>query len=80
MYYLYVLQSIDRKHFYIGSSSDLVQRLKKHNNGSSKATKPYRPWEMIYQEEFFTKEDAAKSEYYTTRTSLYLEKTKLIKA
>ena len=77
MYYLYILQSIDRKHFYIGSSSDLVQRLKKHNNGSSKSTKPYRPWEIIYKKEFTTKEEAVKKEYFLKSPKGYLEKIKI---
>jgi putative endonuclease len=77
MYYLYILQSNDRAHYYIGATKNLSNRLAQHNNGNSKSTKPYRPWLIIYSEEYNTKQDAMKREYYLKSPKGYLEKKKI---
>ncbi|MBN2189931.1 MAG: GIY-YIG nuclease family protein, partial [Candidatus Aureabacteria bacterium] len=47
MHYVYILRSeLNPKRFYIGETLDLNARLKKHNEGSSKYTKKYRPWKI----------------------------------
>ena len=79
MYYVYFLQSLKVKRFYIGVTEDLVTRLKKHNNGSSRSTAPYRPWKLIYSEEYSDKSEAYKREYYLKRPKGYLEKLEIIK-
>ena len=38
-------------------------RLDKHNKGRVKSTKPYRPWCVIYTEDFENKSDAFKRKY-----------------
>ena len=49
-WYVYVIQSIDGNHQYIGMSSDPHSRLKQHNSGQSKYTSAYRPWKILYTE------------------------------
>ncbi len=79
MYYVYVLQSLNHdKRFYIGVTKDIEVRVKKHNNGFSKSTRPFKPWEIIYTEEYEIKEEAYKREYYLKNPKGYLEKRKII--
>lgn len=63
-YYVYILESIKVKKLYIGYSSDLKRRLKKHNAGKSLATKPFRPYKLIFYEAFLSKQDAKNREKY----------------
>jgi putative endonuclease len=63
MYFTYVLYSRATNRIYIGSSSDIVARLKAHNHQNNRGwTKKYQPWEIIYQESFLTRKDAFKRE------------------
>lgn len=62
-YYLYILQSIKNKSFYIGYTSDLKNRIKQHNSGESLATK-HRPYKLIFYEVFLNERDARNREEY----------------
>ena len=46
MVYVYILESCDGAHFYIGITKDLRQRLAKHNAGEVPHTSKYRPWRL----------------------------------
>ena len=47
MFYVYLLRSLsDPDRTYIGFTEDLKSRLAAHNNGQSKHTKKYKPWEL----------------------------------
>lgn len=63
-YYVYVLQSLRSKSLYIGYSSDLKTRIKSHNDGKNKATKPFIPYKLIFYEAFLNKQDAKNREIY----------------
>ena len=67
MYHIYILRSIPTGRYYVGSTSDIDQRLIKHNKGYSKATKPYVPWELVHVESYASKSDAIKREYEIKR-------------
>ncbi len=54
MFYMYLLQSEQNSKLYIGSTSDLKQRFRDHNQGRSKATKSGRPWKLVYYEAYST--------------------------
>ena len=47
-YFVYILYSVGYDRFYIGQTNDVQDRLKRHNSGSEKATKPYTPWEIMW--------------------------------
>ncbi len=53
-YYVYILYSKSHDKYYIGQTADVDNRLTRHNSGGVKSTKPYRPWEMVYTEEYAT--------------------------
>jgi putative endonuclease len=44
MYSVYILYSVDHDKYYVGQSSDIESRVKRHNEGLNVSTKPYRPW------------------------------------
>ena len=47
---------------YVGFTSDLKRRFSDHNKGFVAATKPNRPWKLIYYEAYLGKYDATKRE------------------
>ena len=61
-FFVYILKSINYERFYVGSTQDLTQRLERHNQGRSKATKPYRPWQIVYVETYQTRSEAVRRE------------------
>ena len=62
MYYVYILKSEVSGRYYVGSTGDLESRIKKHNYGSTRSTKPFRPWVLVYKEEFESRTEACKRE------------------
>ena len=63
MYTVYVLYSPSYDKLYIGYTSNLKNRLLSHNHLSKKGwTVRYRPWVLIYKEEFKDKKSAMKRE------------------
>jgi putative endonuclease len=63
-WYVYVLQSIDGLHQYVGMSVDPERRLKEHNAGQSRFTKSFRPWKIVYIETVGNREEARELEKY----------------
>ncbi len=61
-HYVYILHSTSRDRYYIGSTSDIEERLKRHNAGATPSTKGGRPWKIVYREEFPTRSEALKRE------------------
>jgi len=63
-YYVYILQSLKNKSLYIGYTTDLKKRFKKHNDGENLATKPFRPYKLIFYEAFLNRIEAKNREEY----------------
>ncbi|MBI4033223.1 MAG: GIY-YIG nuclease family protein [Candidatus Blackburnbacteria bacterium] len=63
-YYAYILRSLKNQNLYIGYTSDLRKRFKKHNNGENLATRPFRPYNLIFYEAFLNRVDAKRREKY----------------
>ncbi|MGB5226888.1 MAG: GIY-YIG nuclease family protein [Eudoraea sp.] len=61
-YYVYVLRSTKYERNYVGFTKNLAKRLRQHNTGKNRSTKPYLPWEVMFYETFPTKEGALKRE------------------
>jgi len=78
-YRVYILKSCFKERYYIGCTSNLEKRINEHNKGKTKSTKPYLPWEIIYSESFFDKNEAYKREWYLKHPAGYLEKIEIIK-
>ena len=62
MYNVYILKSEKFNRYYIGHTVDLDKRIKRHNGGQVRSTKPYKPWLVIYIEEYKTKQDSYRRE------------------
>jgi putative endonuclease len=46
------LKSINNSWYYIGSTKNLKKRFKEHNSGMSKSAKFYKPFELVYYEDY----------------------------
>lgn len=78
MNYTYILKCKDDS-LYTGWTNDLKKRITSHNAGKgAKYTKARRPVELVYYEEFQTREEAMKREYAIKQLSRK-EKEVLIK-
>ena len=78
MNYTYILKCKDDS-LYTGWTNDLKKRITGHNAGKgAKYTKARRPVELVYYEEFQTREEAMKREYAIKQLSRK-EKEALIK-
>lgn len=64
MYYVYVISSLNRPYIYVGMSSNTQRRIKQHNLGHNKTTKPYAPFNTLLIEEYHTRIEARKREKY----------------
>jgi putative endonuclease len=64
MYYIYIIQSIKDKYFYVGHTLDLKNRLNKHNKGLVPSTQNRLPFKLLYYEACLSKDDAIKREKY----------------
>ena len=63
MFTVYVLYSETFNKIYIGYTSDLIGRIKSHNELATKGwTVKFRPWKVIYTEIFESKADAMQRE------------------
>jgi len=78
MYYVYILKSEIKNRFYIGLTTNLDQRINQHNNGETKSTKAFRPWKIIYSEEYREKQEAYKREWHLKHPKGYLDKLSII--
>ena len=63
-YYVYILQSQKDGSLYIGYTADPKARLEKHNKGENIATRPFRPYKIIFYEAFTNRVDAKNREEY----------------
>ncbi|MDP2692124.1 MAG: GIY-YIG nuclease family protein [bacterium] len=63
-FYVYILFNKSKNYIYIGYSTNLKQRFKHHNDGYSRATKPYLPLELIHYEAYRNMKDAKRREKY----------------
>ena len=63
MYYTYLLK-LSNGDYYAGSSEDLRNRIKDHQEGKNISTKPFRPVKLVYYCAFNTKTQAIKFEMY----------------
>lgn len=77
MNYTYILKCADGS-LYTGWTTNLERRVKEHNEGKgAKYTRGRVPVELVYHEEFATKEEAMSREYAIKRLSR-AEKLKLV--
>ena len=65
MYYVYIIRSVSfPDQTYVGYTTNLDERLLKHNQNSSLHTKKYTPWKLISYIAFDSKKKALDFEKY----------------
>ena len=64
MFYVYAISSIEKNYIYVGLTSNIEERLKRHNGLKEHTTKFYAPFKLIYLEEAITRIDARVREKY----------------
>lgn len=62
MFYTYVVKSAKYKYLYIGHTSNIEKRLRERNYGKTRSNKRYKPFILVYYEEFTERSDAIKQE------------------
>ncbi len=70
MHYVYIIKSIHRpEKTYVGFSADVKQRIQDHNDGKSKYTTQYKPWEILWVGTFAKEQTARDFEKYLKNAS-----------
>jgi len=77
-HFVYILKSIRFKRYYIGYTVDVERRVVEHNIGNTKSTRPFKPWKLIYYEEYNNKSEAYKREWHLKHPKGYKEKLEII--
>ena len=74
-HYVYILYSEKANRYYIGSTSNTEERLRRHNAGATPSTKQGRPWKIVYTEIYTTKTEALQREIYLKKmkSRVYIE-------
>ena len=61
-FYVYVLRSVSSGRSYVGQTGNIGKRLAEHNGNRVPSTKNRGPWELVRQEEYATRSEAAQRE------------------
>ena len=69
MNYVYILESLDSQHFYVGITDDLRARLAKHNAGEVPHTSKCGPWQLKTYVAFSNEQQAIAFEKYLKTAS-----------
>ncbi len=79
-YVAYILKSLSHNTYYYGSTANIEQRLIMHNGGKVRYTKGRRPWVLHYKEEFATRQEAFKREYFfkSVEGNIFLKSQRII--
>ncbi len=79
VYTVYILYSQKDKRLYVGCTSNIQERLKRHQRGEVQATRTRRPLVLIREEKFENKADAFKRERFLKSLWGSREKKKLLR-
>jgi putative endonuclease len=76
MFYTYILQSVKSGRYYIGHTSNIEERLERHNTGKVDATKNKGSWTVKYFETYKTESEANSRELYikSMKSRIFIEK------
>jgi putative endonuclease len=64
MFSVYAISSETRNYIYVGLTSNLAKRIEFHNSGYERTTSHYRPFRLIFCEEFPDRPTARLKEKY----------------
>jgi putative endonuclease len=63
-YAVYILYSKKDRKLYVGCTSNISERLKRHQNGQVRATVNRRPFDLIHTEQFESESEAFNRERF----------------
>ena len=69
MHYVYILLNEAKTRTYTGVADDVEKRLAMHNAGRVKASRPYRPYNIIHTESCETLKEARQKERFYKSTT-----------
>lgn len=78
MFCVYAISSIKRNYVYVGFTQNIEERLKRHNKGWERTTKPYAPFKLIFKEIVDTRTEARNREKYW-KSGIGKEKLRIIR-
>ncbi len=61
-FFTYILESESTGKLYIGQTSNLTNRIERHNNGGNRYTKGKGPWKLLGLKKFPTRQEAIQLE------------------
>ena len=61
-FFLYILYSEKLGKYYVGTTSNICDRVARHNGARSMSTKAGCPWKLVYTEIFYTRAEAVRRE------------------
>jgi putative endonuclease len=64
MHYVYIIQSLDGRHWYVGVTNNIQRRLIEHNTGHSIHTTKYQKWNLQTYIAFTERQKAEEFEEY----------------
>ena len=64
MYSVYVISSLNKNYIYVGLTNNFNRRFNQHQNGKERTTAPYKPFKVIFCEDYSTRESARIREKY----------------
>ena len=75
MFYTYILYSEKTDSYYTGSTSNIDDRILRHNSGRSIYTKGGMPWKLVYCKMYDTKSEAYRAEMYikSQKSRIYIQ-------
>ncbi len=77
MWYVYIIKSINKRWYYVGSTNRLLERIEEHNNGLVKSTRPHKPFKLVFIKKFKIEVEARAYEQKLKKCRI--EKERIIK-
>ena len=78
--FIYLIESIEYKKLYLGSTDNPSRRITEHNNGNCKTTNKFKPWKCLAVIKIGDLSLAKKVEYYIKKQKEKLNIQNIIKA
>jgi len=76
MWYVYIIKSLSKNWYYVGSTNSIERRLEEHNRNKVSSTKAYTPLKLVWQKEFSLEQEAR--HYERLLKDKRIEKEKII--
>ena len=75
MFTVYILYSSKVDRYYVGHTNNIERRITEHNRKKGKYTDRGIPWEIVYTEQYTTKQEAEKreKEIKAEKSRVYIE-------